>query len=128
MKTVVLDASFVLKWILTEKEEGVLQARELHSQIIRGEIRAIAPEIILAEIVNVMFWKNKFENIDILNFVGMLQDGRVGLIPIDQFNFQNLLQIMSKKKITIFDAYYVSLAETNECEIMSFDKKLTDKR
>lgn len=126
MEDVVLDASWVLKWILREKEEGVAEARRLHDRIVTGEVRAMAPEILLAEVVNVMYRKKKFGRWEILEFIEMISDGRIGLVALDSFKFSELIEMMEQRRVTVYDAYYLVLAEKNGCKVMSFDRKIRE--
>lgn len=124
MTTIVLDASVVLKWILLDNEELVEEARKLHDQILSRELKAIAPESILTEVANVMFWKMKFGKKEIVNFLGRLTAGIVEIVPFYSFKVCDLLEIMDQYGLSIYDAYYVSLAIKNECKVVTLDKKI----
>jgi predicted nucleic acid-binding protein len=124
MQDVVLDASYVLKWILSENEVGVEEVREMQKKMIDGGIRALAPAILLAEIINVLFWKKKFITGDILDFLGLIGDGRIQIVPLDSFEPSEILEMMNRRKVGVYDAYYLVLAEKYKCKLMSFDKKL----
>ena len=125
MTTVVLDACVVLKWILSDSEELVEEARKLHDQIISQELRAIAPESILIEVANVMFWKKRFKKEEIINFLNHLSNGAIKIVPFYSFELPELLHVMDQYKLSIYDAYYVSLAKKNDCKMVTLDKKLS---
>lgn len=124
MTTIVLDASVVLKWILLDNEELVEEARRLHDRILSQELRAIAPESLLIEVANVMFWKMKFKKEEIINFLGRLTAGIVEIVPFYSFEVGDLLEIMDRYSLSIYDAYYVLLAIKNECKVVTLDKKI----
>lgn len=124
MVDLVLDANIVLKWILTKDEQLVEEARKLHDLIIAGKVRAFAPELMLVEVANVMFWKQGYKNADILEFLNLLRDGRIVLAGWEKFEWKELLGIMKDYKLTIYDAYYVYLAKKNNCKMVTLDEKL----
>lgn len=124
MTTMVLDASVVLKWILLDNEELVEEARKLHDRILSQKLKAIAPESLLIEVANVMFWKMKFKKGEIINFLGRLTAGIVEIVPFYSFEVGDLLEIMDRYSLSIYDAYYVLLAIKNECKVVTLDKKI----
>ena len=124
MTTVVLDASVVLKWILPDNEELVEEAKKLHDQIISGELRAVAPESILVEVANVMFWKKRFKKKEIISFLGHLGDGVINIVSYYNFEISELLDIMDQDNLSIYDAYYVLLAKKNDCKVITLDEKI----
>src|SRR3989304_7307156 len=76
----------------------------------------------LAEVTNVMFWKKKFGKEQILEFVEVLSDGKIGFVALDRFVTSDLLEVMERKKVTVYDAYYLILAKKHNCRLMSFDE------
>jgi predicted nucleic acid-binding protein len=125
MTEIVLDASAVLKWILVEEEGDLSEVRKLQKKIRGGELRVLVPEILFTEVINVLYWK-KFAKEKILEFLQVLRDGRFAVEPMDRFGDEELLEIMEEYNVTVYDAYYVVLAERNRCKLLSFDKKLKD--
>ncbi len=124
MTTIVLDASVVLKWILLDEEESVGEAKKLLDRIVGRELRAIAPDSILVEIANVMFWKKRFEKKEIVSFITYLGGGVINLVSSHNFEVSDLLDVMGEFDLTIYDAYYVLLAKRNDCQVVTFDKTI----
>ena len=124
MRTIVLDASVVLKWILLDGEDLVDEAKRWHDRIASGELRAVAPESILVEIANVMFWKKRFKKKEITSFLSYLGNGIINVVPYYSFEISELLDIMDQYDLSIYDAYYVSLAKKNDCKVITLDKRI----
>lgn len=124
MRTVVLDASVILKWILLDNEELVDEARSLHDQILGRRIRAIVPESVLIEVANVMFWKKGFKKTDIEQLVSHLKSGIMVIVPYSSFEISELVDTMKQHGLSIYDAYYVLLAKKNECKVVTLDKMI----
>jgi len=55
---VVVDASIVVKWFV--EEEGSDKSLKLRDQYIEGKIRIIAPELMIFETLNALYYKRLF--------------------------------------------------------------------
>ncbi len=56
MITVVVDSSVVIKWFLPEDDSTIAQTIE--AQLEKGEVILLAPELLLAEVANIL-WKKR---------------------------------------------------------------------
>lgn len=127
MNTLVMDASIVLKWILKREEQGVREATEMYQRMMFGTLRLVSPEIMLSEVVNVMFWKQAFSRADIVGFVGRLESSRIEIVPQSKFSWSKLLAVMDEYTVPAFDAYYVLLAKKLRCKLVTADRELINK-
>ena len=55
---VVVDASIIVKWFV--EEEGSDKSLKLRDRYIEGEIRIIAPELMIFETLNALYYKRLF--------------------------------------------------------------------
>ena len=55
---VVVDASVIVKWFV--EEEGSNKSLKLRDQYIEGSIRIIAPELMVFEALNALYYKKLF--------------------------------------------------------------------
>jgi len=56
MLLAVVDASVVVKWFV--EEENSSKAIEIRDKYVNAELKLIAPEILLFEVLNALFYKN----------------------------------------------------------------------
>lgn len=124
MEVIVVDASVVLKWVLEKNEQNAAEARGLLKKVLAGEVRALVPEVVMGEIINVMMWKKDFGIEEILEFVDFLENQVLVIVGNEKFEWKSLMEIMKKYNLAIYDAYYVLLAEKERCKVVSVDKKM----
>lgn len=58
MQEIVVDASVIVKWFV--EEEAPNKATIIRDKYIDGEIKIIAPEIVLSETLNTLYFKKLF--------------------------------------------------------------------
>lgn len=111
-----------------DSEDLVEEAKNLHDQIVSQELTAFAPELILVEVANVMFWKKRFKKEKIIDFLNFLNDGRINMVSYYNFELSELLEVMDEYKLSVYDAYYVCLAKRNDCKVVTLDEKMSKVR
>lgn len=122
--TLVMDASVAAKWLFEEVDSE--KARWLLEEARDGNLKLIAPEIIGAEIANVL-WKRVYR--------GELQF-REALAHYDRFQrvcpapveisllAQDALKVALQYRHSVCDCLYVSLALKARCDLITADTKL----
>ena len=121
-KTYVVDTSVVMQYLLVETYTS--QAIVLVQRLRQG-LQLCVPEFCLLECANV-FWKQ-------VRFQGMLQtDAEQLLVELLALPFQimpvgNLLpralQIGLSYNLAIYDSFYIALAESLNCPLITVDQK-----
>lgn len=123
MDKVVLDASVVLEWLSSGKSAKA--ALRIHEAIIRGQIAAYAPDFLLLEVANILFWKKRLAKELILGFVerllamGISFDSNPANLIV-----QELVNQMVKLKLTAYDCQYLYLAQKLKGKLLTFDQEL----
>lgn len=123
MTKLVLDASVVLEWLAQGKQADA--SLKIHKAIIEGKVAAWAPDFLLVEIANILFWKKKFASKDIQQFIETIIN--IGIHFDDEPNYlhaQTMIGLMDQYRVTAYDAQYLCLAKKLECNLVSFDKQL----
>lgn len=119
---VILDASVILKWLLSE--EGSEAARELRDRHISGEEHIIVPSLVFYEIANVLRYKTELPDEEIVELFEVLNDLEFsGMHP----SFPELEETMlyaRSKRISVYDASYVVLARRVGCSLITADSRL----
>jgi len=119
----VLDASVILKLILPHEEDRD-KAYQLLDDHISDNVRIAAPELLYYEIANVLVTKTsltreaayqgfeKIFNLDIETFTLGIKEYRAAI------------DLAAKYGITVYDASYISLASSLECDFITADERL----
>ena len=122
----VIDASVLVKFfipeILSEKAE------ELNARSMEGDLRLLAPDLIFAEVGNILWKKHRMKEL-IRSEAEEIVDAIVSL-PLEIETSKALLpfavELGLAYGITVYDAIYVSLAKVHETILVTADKKLVE--
>ncbi len=122
----VIDASVLIKFfipeILSEKAE------ELYTQVGEGSLRLLVPDLIFAEVGNIIWKKHRMKEL-IPSEAKEIADAIVSL-PLEIAASKTLMplavDIGLAYGITVYDAIYVSLAKIHETILVTADRKLVE--
>jgi predicted nucleic acid-binding protein len=123
MKRFIVDTSAILDWILFS-DDPKTPASRLINKLIQKKISLFAPSFLLVESSNVLKQKYKFTEIEIVEAIQQLKVIGVDIIDIGSKDWSNLLTTSFKYDLTLYDSYYVLLAERLDSKIITFDKAL----
>lgn len=122
MKTLVIDASIAIKWVV--EEEGTPEALTL-----RQQAKLIAPDLLVADCANIL-WK-KVQRDELLKeeaFLAarLLQGAEIELLPT-----RSLLEEAARIAIALdhpaYDCLYLALAVANDCSFVTSDERFLRK-
>lgn len=125
MTEVVIDASVVLKWYLTDEEWGQ-EAISFLEQHVAGEMVLFAPTILTYEVLNALLVAERMariaEETTERAFEGFLE---LEIELSDPFvDYSDILSLARSFHRTIYDASYISLAKKKNTEFVTGDKRL----
>jgi len=121
----VLDASVVVKWFV--EEEGKEIALSIRDKFWKREIHIIVPDLLLYEISNALRYNPKFNENDVKDAIdSIINMGIRILIPSGEI-LKKAIDMSFLYGITLYDAYYVALADELKIPFITADKKLFDK-
>jgi predicted nucleic acid-binding protein len=120
---VVLDASAIAKWFLIEKETDYM--KRIRNEIASKKLEAHVPDLIFIELANVLRYSNLSENDVELGIKAAMQIGLV-LHRFEELIY-DAIKIAFKNDITIYDALYVSLSNSLEAPLITYDEILLKK-
>ncbi len=122
MKTLVIDASIAVKWVVDE--EGTPQALKL-----RQRAKLIAPELLVAECANILWKKVRRDELsseEALLAARLLQSVDIELTPT-----RSLLEAATRVAIELdhpaYDCLYLALAVERDCKFATPDERLLNK-
>ena len=122
----VTDASVLIKIfvpeILSEKAE------ELHAQVMEGNLRLLAPDLIFAEVGNIIWKKHRMKELT-RNEAEEIVEAIISM-PLEIEKSKALWPLAVDMGIaygiTVYDALYVSLAKIHEIMLVTADRKLAE--
>ena len=121
----VVDASVIVKWFV--EEENSDKAIRLRDEYIDGKIRISAPELLLFEVLNALYYKRLFSEEEMMKIAEALEAYSFSLYPLKGKYAEETLKIMYNNDITVYDASYLALAVLNNTHFYTADRKLIKK-
>ena len=125
MEEVVVDASVVVKWFV--EEENSDRALWLRDRYIDGEIRILAPELMIFEVLNALYYKKLFSESEMKEISESLEAYSFTLYPLKGEYAEKTLEVAFKNGVTVYDASYIALAMIKGTCMYTADEKLIRK-
>jgi len=125
LKRLVIDASVVLKWYLTDEEYGE-KALNLLSKYISNELDFLAPSLLEYEVVNGLIIAQKRGRIKeekILLAIDGFMDLNIKLKDLSQL-YPRVLYYCKVYNRSVYDASYLAVAEREGIAMITGDKRL----
>jgi predicted nucleic acid-binding protein len=122
----VLDTCVVLKWIIQEKDSN--KALEIRQKYLDGEFKIIVPDLLFYEIVNGLRFSFPYLSVkQIKERLEEIQRLELEIISFSPIFLESAIEIMVNYRITIYDAYFLSLAKEFGLIFITADEKLYSK-
>jgi predicted nucleic acid-binding protein len=124
-----VDASVAAKWLLPAAGEGLLdQANHLMALHVRRDLQLLAPDLIEAEIGNIL-WKavrrNRISQSEAQNSLRRYAALGIQALPTSDLMGQ-ALQIALACDRSFYDSLYVALAVATKTELITADERLVN--
>lgn len=107
---IVVDASVMVKWLRSEKEELLEQADKLLTDFQQGTVELYAPELSKYEVGNVLI-KRKLSPDEAKASLVTYYSLAINFIPESKQLAENTYKFADELNITCYDGTYLSLAE-----------------
>ena len=122
IEKVVVDASVLVKWYnLEDDSENALRLRNDYAS---RQVELIAPYLITYEIANSLRYNPDFGAEDVNSAITDLMNMQLCLKLLDETQIRRATDLAFKYGITIYDAVYLALAETDEVPLYTADERL----
>ena len=122
MTRVVVDASVAVKWLLPE--ELSTEARRL----LATEYELLAPDLLWAELGNVLWKRHRRRELDHPTTVELLRD--FSRVPLELHSTDRwavaALELAIQHGVTVYDALYLALAAGTGCRLVTADRRLQE--
>ena len=121
----VIDASVTVKWFCLEEDtEIALALREGH---INGEVELAIPDLSLYEVGNALRYNKSLTESEVKEAVeSIIQMGIDIIVPTKEV-MDGAISLAFRYNITVYDAYYLSLAQSLGFSCITADGKLYEK-
>ena len=120
-KTLVIDASVIVKWFLNEENSDI--ARLIRLDLEKGSMSIIIPELLLLEVSNSLKY-NKVKEKNIIFANKILFDAGFMISKLNEEIMLKTIENSIKYNITVYDALYVTLAQLHGTFLVTADKEL----
>jgi len=127
MKSVVVDASIAIKWVLQEPDSDVAYA--LLAEWIEKETVILAPALLAFEITNILYRKTLKGDLTLDNAkLGIRKILLTGLefdfTEDPSFGIKAMELANQFNQPATYDSHYLALAEREDCELWTADTKM----
>ena len=120
-KKVVLDTSVLIKWFIQEDDSN--EALKLLEEIKSGTVRLVLPQVVLLELINALFWGNKYAEEGILKAISDLNDLHPEIVIFDFQLAKEVVRNVVGFKIATYDALFLALAQQKQIPLITADRK-----
>ena len=127
MKPFVLDASVVIKWFSMHDENDLGKALDLRQQIADGRYSVIVPDLLLYEFANALRYNARFSADDVSGAVQSVIDMGFDVRGVKGTVMKKAAELAFRFGITVYDAYYLSLAQIENKSLITADHKMAAK-
>ncbi len=124
-EVLISDASVIIKWFTDE--EGRKEALILRERFRKGEIEIVVPDLALYEISNALRYNSNFSEEDVGKAVSSLFDIRLSVVSLSSHVLKESIKIAFDKNTSVYDAFYLALANELKVNFITSDRKFYDK-
>jgi len=120
--TAVVDASVAAKWFLPEP--GTEAAIELRQRHLDGEVRLVAPDLLVYEVANALRYHPRIGAEPWADHIGDLFALDIGFDPASEPSMRATIGAAFRYGLSIYDAAYIALAERLDTVLYTADESL----
>jgi len=121
-ETLVVDASVLLKWQFSD-EDLVTQSLQLRQDYLDKDIiKLVAPTLLIYELINGIVVASRKNRILPNRAVEVLHNFLVADIELLEIEPYRVIELCQEYNIAAYDAAYLALAESLECDLWTGDK------
>ena len=121
----VLDSSVIIKWFSNEEETQI--ALKLRENYVKGNLSITCPDLVIYETANALRFNKHLKENDVKNSVNSLLLMGINIIVPTKNVIECAISIAFQYNITLYDSYFVALAQELNFKYVTADEKLYDK-
>lgn len=123
MPTYILDTSVAVKWFHHPQELHVAQAKRVWEDLSSGKINIILPDILFLELLNVFIKGKNSSSQNSYSILSELHKSPVTITEVSLPVLEIAARLMEEYNIASYDAYFLALAQYEDCKLISDDNK-----
>lgn len=123
MSTYVLDTSVVIKWFNQKNELHTRQARRIFDDLQSEKINILIPNLLLLELLNVLMIGKKTPIAETNFALDKLFELPLNIVDVHLSLLKITAELMQQYNMTSYDAYFLALAQYEDCKLISDDQK-----
>jgi predicted nucleic acid-binding protein len=126
MGKIVVDSSVVIKWFVPEPLSA--ESRRVLDGYQSGSFMLIAPDLLAAEIGNIVWKKYCFQGLakaDAEQIITSFREVDIEFTPAAEL-LSEALRIAMIHERTVYDSLYIALSERENCDYITADKRLVN--
>ena len=128
MERVVADSNVLVKWFIPEKYSEY--AKLLRNDHLLGYVEVVAPKHALLEFYNALrkyYARGILDEEKVYKIARLLHEAQVVFVDIEEELLSKALSYSIKNHVTVYDAYYIVLAENIDTIVYTADEKLLER-
>ena len=125
-RRMVLDTSVVVKWI-RQGEVLAEHALALRNDYLSGRLTVILPTLLAYELANVLRYKLDMTTSQVQDAMQSVLDLGMDWVPLSPAWMQRAIDIARTHDVTVYDAYFVAVAEALRADFTTADERLTQR-
>lgn len=124
-----VDASVAFKWLVPDAaEDDVPAAKVLLVDHMEGRAKIIIPSLLYFEVGNILLFGRSRPPIEqVTDALADLFSMPLEVVPPTLTSADVTLRLAARHGLSYYDATYVALAETFDCQLITADRRLADR-
>lgn len=127
MKKYILDTSVVIKWFNKYDESDLEKALNLRYEILESKCLITIPDLLFYELGNALKYGAHFSIKEIREAVNSVFEMEFDVKTIDKTVMERAIEIGFKHNVTIYDAYFLALSQTENKPFVTADYKFIER-
>lgn len=126
MINIVVDSSVAIKWFVVEPYSD--ESRTILNGYKSGEINLLAPDLMSAEVGNIVWKKHRLQNLDVEDAQAIIDTFKtIGFIfTPNTALLSEAYKLAVTHDRTVYDMMYVALSEQENCQFITADERMVN--
>jgi len=124
---IVVDTSVLIKWIKTQNEELVNEARRLLNEVETKPLDVHVPALLLYEIGNILLLITRLDPHGLANAIGHLEALPFIVAPPATPLLSRPARLGRELSLTFYDASFLAVAVELDCPLITADRRLFER-
>ena len=127
IKAYVLDTSVLVKWFSEASESDMEKALKLRVDHVNKKCLIIIPDLLLFELANALRYQRTLTPFEVRESIESLVDLELEIRSLDIDILYSALKLAFTYEVTLYDAYFLALAEVTKSFLITADYKFYKK-